>query len=247
MFDVVTIRLRQLVNGLNELVRKFVRRVIRKIFELVISDLELMLNFRDLTSSATFADEHFRDIPGFKTRGDLFAHALGNVRGDGGLFLEFGVYKGDSINRLAGLKPQVTFHGFDSFVGLPEGWTLGAKTGAFDLGGKLPPVRGNVQLIKGFFEDTLAGFLAARRGATISFMHIDCDLYSATRTILQQARGMLAPGSIIVFDEFINYPDWQKGEYKAFMEFVAEAKVTFEYLAYVRTGGQVTVRVLSCG
>lgn len=247
MFDLVRIWLRQVVNGLNELIRKFIRRLIRKTIEMIVSDLELMLNFRDLTSSAVFANEHFRDIPGFKTRNELFAHVLGQVRGDDGLYLEFGVYKGDSINRLAALKPEATFYGFDSFVGLPETWTLGAKTGAFDVGGRLPPVLGNVKLIKGFFEETLEGFLSARRGETITFMHIDCDLYSATRTVLRQARGLLAPGSIIVFDEFINYPDWQNGEYKAFMEFVAEANVKFEYLAYVRTGSQVAVKVRSCG
>jgi len=37
-----------------------------------------------------------------------------------GLFLQFGVYKGNSINRLARLKRKATFYGFDFFVGLPE-------------------------------------------------------------------------------------------------------------------------------
>jgi hypothetical protein len=54
---------------------------------------------------------------------------------------------------------------------------------------------------------------------------------------------MLQPGCIVVFDEFINYPGWQDGEYKAFIEFVTENNRTFEYLGYVRTGGQVAVRM----
>jgi len=39
--------------------------------------------------------------------------------------MDFGVYKGASINWLAGLKPDVTFFGLDSFDGLPEAWTPG--------------------------------------------------------------------------------------------------------------------------
>jgi hypothetical protein len=58
---------------------------------------------------------------------------------------------------------------------------------------------------------------------------------------------MLAPGSLIVFDELINYHGWENGEYKAFMEFVAERKLPFEYVAYNRTGSQVAVRVLGAG
>jgi hypothetical protein len=52
---------------------------------------------------------------------------------------------------------------------------------------------------------------------------------------------MLVPGSIIIFDELINYHGWEEGEFKAFTEFAAERKLAFEYVAYNRTGGQVAV------
>ena len=55
---------------------------------------------------------------------------------------------------------------------------------------------------------------------------------------------MLAPGTIVMFDELINYHGWEEGEFKAFMEFVAAGKLAFEYVAYNRTGGQVAVRIL---
>ncbi len=55
---------------------------------------------------------------------------------------------------------------------------------------------------------------------------------------------MLASGSIIIFDELINYHGWEEGEFKAFMEFIEEHNVTFEYVAYNRTGSQVAVRIL---
>src|SRR5205807_1325585 len=100
------------------------------------------------------------------------------------------------INRLAGLKPQVQFYGFDSFFGLPEAWTMGAAKGAFTLQGKLPPVRKNVELIVGYFETTLAPFVARHTGGSIAFMHIDCDLYSSTKIVLFSMRDLMADGTI---------------------------------------------------
>jgi hypothetical protein len=63
-------------------------------------------------------------------------------------------------------------------------------------------------------------------------------------TILNNVAGMLVPGSIIIFDELINYHGWEDGEFRAFTEFAAERKLAFEYVAYNRTGGQVAVRIL---
>ena len=45
-----------------------------------------------------------------------------------GARLELGVYEGRSINFMAKLDPDWTYHGFDSFEGLPEEWSLGRLT-----------------------------------------------------------------------------------------------------------------------
>jgi hypothetical protein len=224
--------------------REIVRRNLRKLVEIAISDLDLMAAFQDLGSSVAFEHAHLSEAADFKGRHQLCRYALSQVAGNDGLFLEFGVYKGDSINRLAGLKPQVRWYGFDSFQGLPEAWTLGARKGAFDVGGALPPVRDNVTLSRGFFAETLPPFASEHRGQKIAFLHVDCDLYSATKTIFDALGDMLRPGSIILFDEYFNYPGWQNGEYKAFIEYTTESGQPFEYLGYVRTGGQVAVRLL---
>jgi len=228
-------------------IREVARRWLRKLIELAITDLDLMGRMRDVTASAAFEAEHLKDAAAFKQRIQLHSWIVRNVPLAGKLFLEFGVYKGDSINRFADLMPDATWYGFDSFVGLPEAWNLGAKTGAFSRGGVLPVVYGNVKLIKGFFEQTLPEFVAAHRDETIAILHIDCDLYSATKTVLSLTRPLLNPGTIIIFDELINYQGWQDGEYKALMEFAAEQKLRFEYLAYTRTGSQVAIKVVGFG
>jgi hypothetical protein len=89
----------------------------------------------------------------------------------------------------------------------------------------------------------LPQFAATHGDSKVAFIHVDCDLYSATKTVFDQLGAMLQAGCIIVFDEYFNYPEWQLGEYKAFAEYVARTGRSFEYLAYVRTGGQVAVRL----
>lgn len=239
----LTIWLRLATENVRFRVREFVRRNLRKLIEIVITDLDLMGQMRDLFSSSEFERAHLADAAGFKGREQLYRYALREVPTNDGLFLEFGVYKGDSINRLAALKPEVRWHGFDSFEGLPEAWTLGSRKGAFSVGGVLPPVHDNVTLTKGFFEQTLAPFVEQHRAGKVVFLHVDCDLYSATKTIFEQLGGMLHPRCVIVFDEYFNYAGWQDQEYKAFMEFVAANNVSFEYIGYVRTNGQVAVRL----
>lgn len=238
---------RQLNMSLKFRIRELFRRQLRKLLELALTDMDLMGRIQDAASSSAFEAKHLSGAAAFKHRIELYRWVLAqvDVPGEsGGLFLEFGVYKGESINHLSKLRPNAIWYGFDSFVGLPEAWTLGAKAGAFSVDGKLPAVRDNVRLIKGFFEDTLPRFVAEHRGEKIALVHVDCDLYSATKTILTNMKDMIVPGTIILFDELINYHGWQGGEYKAFTEFVSDHKIHFEYLGYTRTASQVAVRIL---
>jgi hypothetical protein len=246
MFQTLQIWLRLRLEDCAFRVRERVRRTLRKLVEVAITDLDLMGALRDVGASAAFERTHLLEAAAFKGRHQLYRYVLSQIPDKhGGLFLEFGVYKGDSINRMAELVPDAHWYGFDSFAGLPEAWTPGARKGAFDLGGALPPVRDNVTLTKGFFEQTLPQFVSQHRHEKVAFLHVDCDLYSATKTILNQLTDMLQAGCIVVFDEYFNYPGWEDGEYKAFAEYVARTALSFEYIAYVRTGGQVAVRLTS--
>ena len=241
----LTIWLRRVDAQIRFRASEITRRLLRKLIEIAITDLDLIAKFRGLMSSVEFEHDYLPNATPFKGRTQLLGWALDQLKDTDGLFLEFGVYKGDSINLLADLKPNVIWFGFDSFVGLPEDWDPGAKAGAFNLGKKLPPVRSNVRLVSGFFAETLPTFVAQHRGERVAFLHVDCDLYSSTKTVLTALKDMLVPGSIILFDELINYPGWQDHEYRAFMEYVAEQNISFEYIGYVRTSCRVAVRLTS--
>ena len=110
-------------------------------------------------------------------------------------------------------------YGFDSFEGLPDAWIPGFPKGYFNMDGKLPPVAPNVVLVKGWFDETLPPFVQ-QHPEPVSYLHIDCDMYESTKTVFQNLAPRIVPGTVIVFDELVNYPGYQDHELKAFYEFL---------------------------
>jgi tetratricopeptide (TPR) repeat protein len=149
---------------------------------------------------------------------------------DDGLYLEFGVWKGHWMRKMALMKP-VPFYGFDSFEGIPDNWSIYDKS-HFDLEGCLPEVPPNVQLIKGWFDQTLPVFIEVH-AEPVAFIHMDCDLYSSTKTVLDLLCPQLRAGTTIVLDDYFIEPGWEKAEFRAFHEFIRDHNMEFEYLGYV--------------
>jgi hypothetical protein len=117
-----------MVESINFRRQQIARRFVRKIAEIVLTDFDLTSAMSELGAAAHFEREHLMRVAYFKGRHQLYAYVLSKLpeRCDG-LFLEFGVYKGDSLNRSASLMPGRHWYGFDSFKGLPEAWTPGAR------------------------------------------------------------------------------------------------------------------------
>jgi hypothetical protein len=177
----------------------------------------------------------------FENRVALWNHALTKVDLDG-LFAEFGIFRGASINEIATKRPNDIIYGFDSFEGLREDWAgHDCIKGAFDLGGELPVVASNVRLIKGWFDQTIPAFLA-QHPEPFAFIHCDCDTYEATATMLRLIGGRIQTGTVIVFDEYFGYRGWKIGEFKAWQEVVSSSGIVYEYLGFAES--QVSIRVL---
>jgi predicted O-methyltransferase YrrM len=192
-----------------------------------------------VTSSA-YAQQHMRGVPRHADDIALLRAALG-LRRVPGLVLEFGVATARTTNFIAEQVGEPVY-GFDGFAGLPEDWRPGFPRGVF-ASETLPPVRANVELVVGWFDRTLPAFLDAHPGPA-SFVHIDCDLYSSTQTVLAQLRERIVPGTVLVFDEYFNYPGWQMHEHRAFAEFVAATARRYEYVGLVPSHQQVAVRIV---
>ncbi len=191
--------------------------------------------------TAEYVIKNMPTVPYFETNLELLTYALSKVQIDG-LNLEFGVYSGRTINHIAGVVQEKKVYGFDSFEGLPEAWRSGFEEGMFKVQ-TLPEVKNNVSLIKGWFHETLPEFVSNHKDKC-AFVHIDCDLYSSTKTVFDNLSEQIVPGTVIVFDEYFNYPNWQEHEYKAFKEFIEKKNLKYEYIGYVYTHEQVAVKIL---
>jgi len=200
-----------------------------------------------LLRSIIFIKNNLRKAPCFKSREDLLTHSISKVKFDG-LFMEFGVFKGKSINYIASQIGDKKVYGFDSFEGMPE-YFMGQPVGTFKLN-NLPEVRSNVELVKGYFQDTLMPFLEEHTEKA-AFIHLDAVLYSSTKYVLftLAENNRLQSGTVIEFDEIFNYESWwNNGEYRALIEFTGKFGVTFEYIGYLefqfRNARPVSIKIL---
>lgn len=137
--------------------------------------------------------------------------------------VEFGVYKGATLRMIAEHMPV---SGFDSFDGLPEDWRPKFTTGRFAC--PVPDVPG-AEIVVGLFADTLPVWTPPDE---LGLVHIDCDLYSSTATILRHLEPLLRPGCYVVFDEYHGYPGWQDHEARAFDEYVQRTGQRYEVIGH---------------
>jgi hypothetical protein len=223
----------RIASSVNWRVRRYVVGLIQRyVAASVVAPFQSFEQARQLRAtfdSMDYADAHMRGAAVFSEKLQVLDRGLQEARTDG-LFLEFGVWSGRTINFIAERRSGLV-HGFDSFEGLPEDWALHYRKGTFATNGQLPEVRSNVRLHVGWFDQTLPRFVSEHSEA-VALLHVDCDLYSSTRTIFELLGDRIASGTVIVFDEYFNYPDWREHEYKAFQEFIHAKGLRYRYVAY---------------
>lgn len=153
-----------------------------------------------------------------------------------GLWLEFGVGTGRTLRMIADTALAHEVFGFDSFEGLPEDWVGHFTRGFFSTNGVPPEVPANCRLIKGWFEDTLPAFCEARlmAGAKLRLLHVDCDLYSSTKTVFEHLGPFIDQETVVVFDELCNYPGFEDHEMRALREHLDASQKSYEVLAWCR-------------
>ena len=84
--------------------------------------------------------------------------------------------------------------------------------------------------VVGWFNETLPAFLRANPRRNVSYLHIDSDIYSSASTALTLLAPRLSVGAVLVFDELINYPEFEQHEMRALMEFQAATGRTVRVL-----------------
>lgn len=152
-----------------------------------------------------------------RDRRQIFAAVADEVADQRVLYLEFGVHRGESMRLWSELlrHPEAALHGFDSFEGLPEDWTLLDGRGTFSTGGAAPSLADpRVKFIKGWFDAALPAYTVPPHERLV--VHLDADLYSSTATVLRALEAHIVPGSFLLFDEFSD----RMHELRAFDEFL---------------------------
>ena len=201
---------------------------------------------RAINQSADFVEKELGNSLFFENKLKMWNYSIQLVKDkyEKGICLEFGVAGGNSINLFSKQMPNFQFIGFDSFVGLKEEW-FGhhATKGTYSQDGVLPTVNSNVKLLPGWFHETIPLFIKQNNLDDLCFIHIDGDTYEAAKTVFDELGSFLKPGTYILFDELIGYPNWQNGEYKALMESQKKFNFSFKFRAF--TTNQALIELIS--
>lgn len=187
--------------------------------------------------------------------GEAFRKCFEYLRGTQieGDILEFGTLRGYTARLLANLMKEFGWRGrlylYDSFQGLPplrspideqsyevainKVWFFrqmaveeGTDVRIMQVLSKIIP-RSQLRVVRGYYEETLESHLPESKAALV---HIDCDLYSSTRYVLEAllAKNIFQDGSVILFDDFnCNRANPQMGERRAFAD-TFEAQQRFD-------------------
>ena len=86
-------------------------------------------------------------------------------------------------------------------------------------------------LVPGWFEQSLPAFLQRWPGRA-AIVHVDCDLYQSTRTCLLGLVQRFQVGTVLLFDEYYNYPGFARHEWLAWREIRARYRISAPCIAY---------------
>lgn len=174
-----------------------------------------------------------------------------------GNLVEFGIFSGNTMNRLIkGAEkegnPFIEVHGLDSFVGLPaetkgvyenSDWPIGAFNVSHDFGLKsvdeaMEFVRGRIErkdinFYPGFFSESLTQELGEKLVNSISYAHIDVDIYSSSFQVLDFifTYKLLLRGAIIRYDDWCSVPEYKGGNSLAHADIVRKWRPMFNRLS----------------
>ena len=206
-----------------------------------------------------------------KSRINIWLHALELLPKES-IVLEFGVFRGMSINFMSKFRNDCLFYGFDKFKGLPENWILPngklkGRAGIFNTYSTRNKIffNENVTIKDGWFNETVEPFkksLTEAESSKINLIHIDCDIYSSTAFALENIADIIKQNKpYLLFDEFVHarrIPIKQRierniktsiysgSESVAFREFVDKHNVDFKIIGQTqgRRNKVVLIKIL---
>ena len=161
----------------------------------------------------------------------------------GGLILEFGVGYGKTINEISKAFNPCIVHGFDSFEGYPEDWKEGVTKGTSIC--DIPMLESNVKLHLKTFDKSVPTFKKNfAKNLKITFIHLDCGLYSSTKIILDNLKENIKKDTIVVISDCIEYQGYETHSLRAFNEFLNETNLKYEIISYNKKNAAYPQRIV---
>ena len=179
------------------------------------------------------AQNNLADQTGDQSRGPLKYVLQERLYPKEGLIVELGTGSGQKTRFIAGQVNGRTVHTFDWFHGCPSDWRPGFLRAYDDFKGRSPTgLPANVTVHNGRFEDKLGPFVERelrtakenKKVARIALLYVDVDIYESTIIGLSALAPLITRGTVIVFDELVNYQGFEQHELKAFAEFLLKFK-----------------------
>ena len=183
--------------------------------------------------------------------GEIYSQ-IADIPGD---IAEFGVASGTSLKAFIRFTEilnkslphpvaKKSIYGFDAFEGLPSLSDYdhtdhsNVHEGEFLSSGSLSSLKKFVSkykfahLVEGYFQETLPSFIQNNTHVVFSLVHIDCDIYSSTKEVLDLILNRVAIGGIVLFDEIFHpdYPGETQGFLDAFNNLHEKNQYTFKFI-----------------
>lgn len=149
------------------------------------------------------------------------------------LFIELGVFTGLTLNLINQNTKDIVVYGFDTFSGLPEDWAESSGNVLYTkntFATTIPEDTDKNKFIVGKIEDTLSNFLK-EKNQKIRFIHLDLDLYSASKHAFNIVFDWLEDEAIIVIDDVYKLPSWEEYSIKSLADSFDESKYELEPVA----------------
>jgi O-methyltransferase len=227
--------------------RKKVRHFSKKIILKILPDSDRFRSLAYRPKFETWLKQHSGDYPIFDTRFLMYEYLNREIISNDPIhYLEFGVYKGNSIKAFSSINTHLNsrFVGFDTFTGLPEDWvelTKKVKKKTFDMGGESPQSDDTrVLFVPGLFQNTLPKFIDNYNSKNQLVIHNDSDLYSSTLYMLTCLSNIIIPGTIIIFDEFYSVMH----EFRALEDYCISYMCNYAVIAATHSHIQIAIKIL---
>jgi hypothetical protein len=194
------------------------------------TDVRLAGQVRAAISSAEWLHENADRAPTYSRRVEMLEALFPFIPADGDL-AEFGVFTG-AVTRF--VRPRFMdrrYHAFDSWRGVPEAMGLSVAKYSFDLNGVIPELPPETTIHAGWFDETIPKW-REQFEAPIAFAYIDCDLYESVKTVLEGLTDRIRPGTILAFDDWYNFPNWEAHSLKASREWAQRHGIKMEPMGF---------------